>query len=63
MASEKQREAEVADAVAAIRELAYPYFAVFDDVAAVRARLICRGCAIDVALLSTGLPDVLWVAR
>ena len=70
MASEKQREAEVADAVAAIRELAYPYFAVFDDVAAVRARLIAEdvpsmwlSSALDFLMCFGSRDDALALAR
>ena len=42
LASEKEREDEIADAVATIRELAHPYFALFGDVAAIRARLVAE---------------------
>lgn len=40
LASAKQRDHEIADAAATIRELAYPYFALFGDVAIVRERLV-----------------------
>ncbi|HEY2808123.1 MAG TPA: DUF4304 domain-containing protein [Steroidobacteraceae bacterium] len=42
LASEEERDEEIADAVAAIHELAYPYFELFKDIAAVRARLVAE---------------------
>ena len=40
LASPQRRDDEIADAVATIRELAYPYFDLFGDIAAVRERLV-----------------------
>lgn len=43
LASAKQRDDQIADAVTTIRELAYPYFALFGDVAALREQLVVGG--------------------
>lgn len=43
LASAEQRDDEIADAVTTIRELAYPYFALFDNVATVRQQLVAEG--------------------
>jgi hypothetical protein len=70
LASESQRADEIADAVATIRELAYPYFALFGDLRAVRARLIAEdvpsmwlASALDFLMCFGSKAEVLALAR
>lgn len=70
LASEKEREDEIADAVATIRELACPYFALFGDVAAIRARLVAEdlpsmwlASALDFLMCFGSRDEVLALAR
>jgi len=70
LASVKERKDEIADAVTAIRELAYPYFARFSDVGAVRARLVAEdvpsmwlASALDFLMCFGSRDEVLALAR
>jgi hypothetical protein len=70
LASEEQRGDEIADAVAAIHELAYPYFELFDDIAAVRTRLVAEdipsmrlASALDFLMCFGSRDEVLALAR